>query len=596
MDTLRQVQYGLQRDSIVQHRLDSLQKQDETSGRRKVGFYERLENSHRRVPRLIYHLLFAHSVRDTTVMGEVVDERMLFDRYAGRTVCDIVIEQEPVFDGHQGWLDRMGNSMHKMTQERVLRRDLLFRLGDTIAPERLVQNLQLLRSRSYIADAQIILKPNPHDTTQLTVVVRTRDSWTIGVDATWQSEGRTTLGLSDANILGSGNLLKVITGVRRTDFSYGGNQVTYAVPNLFGSFLKAELDAGRTFYESIFHAGIDRSFILPNDYGLGASYDRLKEKYYLVDRDTSDLVKYRSLNMWIGKSFPIALARSNLFFTARYTQRRYLLRPEETDAHYNPAFHNREDVLLGFGLYREKFYTGSMIYGFGTREYLATGYKFETVSGYSWREFGEDFYLGLSYKGGRFTQFGYLMGGLSMGSYIDCASGKWTQSAVDINMRWFSPLFIWGGTHIRQFFALNYTQGWNRLEGSNEVIRFTAQDGLSLLDKNIYGITRMTLNTETVFFTRFQPLGFRVALFGFTDSGMLGQHANPFENPFYMTLGVGIRLRNERLVFKAVQLRLGITFGKGGWVDDCRYVRLSNETRVEQYRYRPTQPEIVRFE
>jgi hypothetical protein len=41
---------------------------------------------------------------------------------------------------------------------------------------------------------------------------------------------------------------------------------------------------------------------------------------------------------------------------------------------------------------------------------------------------------------------------------------------------------------------------------------------------------------------------------------------------------------------------LGITFGKGGWVDDCRYVRLSNETRVEQYRYRPTQPEIVRFE
>jgi hypothetical protein len=77
---------------------------------------------------------------------------------------------------------------------------------------------------------------------------------------------------------------------------------------------------------------------------------------------------------------------------------------------------------------------------------------------------------------------------------------------------------------------------------------------------------------------------------------MLGQHANPFENPFYMTLGVGIRLRNERLVFKTVQLRLGITFGKGGWVDDCRYVRLSNETRVEQYRYRPTQPEIVRFE
>jgi len=68
--------------------------------------------------------------------------------------------------------------------------------------------------------------------------------------------------------------------------------------------------------------------------------------------------------------------------------------------------------------------------------------------------------MGLSYKAGGFTRAGYLMGGFSLGSFIDLATGQWTQSAVDVNLRWFSPLFVWKRSHIRQFLSLNYTQGW----------------------------------------------------------------------------------------------------------------------------------------
>jgi hypothetical protein len=126
------------------------------------------------------------------------------------------------------------------------------------------------------------------------------------------------------------------------------------------------------------------------------------------------------------------------------------------------------------------------------------------------------------------------MGGFSLGSFIDLATGQWTQSAVDVNLRWFSPLFVWKRSHIRQFLSLNYTQGWNRLEGSDEVLRFTAQDGLSLLKEDLVGTNRMVLNTETVFFTPYQPLGFRIALFGFADFGLLGRDANIFKNNFYV--------------------------------------------------------------
>ena len=94
---------------------------------------------------------------------------------------------------------------------------------------------------------------------------------------------------------------------------------------------------------------------------------------------------------------------------------------------------------------------------------------------------------------------------------------------------------MWKRSHIRQFLSLNYTQGWNRLEGSDEVLRFTAQDGLSLLKEDLVGTNRMVLNTETVFFTPYQPLGFRIALFGFADFGLLGRDANIFKNNFYTT-------------------------------------------------------------
>ena len=173
-------------------------------------------------------------------------------------------------------------------------------------------------------------------------------------------------------------------------------------------------------------------------------------------------------------------------------------------------------------------------------------------------------------------------------------SGMWQRSAVDVDLRWFSNLFLFKRSRIRQFLAFNYTQGWNRATGSDESIRFTRTDGLQALKEYIIGTNRMILNTETVVFTPYQPLGFRIAVFGFADFGLIGYSPNIFKNDFFTSFGLGVRLRNERLVFNTIQIRLGVAFGKRGLVES-EYFRLSNPTRMEQYRYRPTRPEIVEF-
>ena len=574
---------------------DSARVSNPDASARNQRLYDSIESktNRRAVPRMLYKMLFVKPVLDTTMSGRVTDESRLLQPYSGKTIGEITIDRRQVFDPGGNWLERTANKTHRLTRERVIRRDLLFEPGDTLDPELIVRNKQLIRSRGYIADIDIAVLPDAFDSTRVNLAITTRDSWTISVDGGWYSESRTMVGLSDANILGWGNKLKLMTNFSRKDFSYGGNMVEYEIPNVLGSFYTAEFAAGRDFYNSTLDMGLRKEFIKPTDYEIGLTYSDIKSKRYMVEQDTSLLVKERNLDAWGGYSRYLRRIGSSVYLPGRYNYRRVSRRPL-VGPHFNPARHDQDALLVGAGLYREKFYTANMIYGFGRREYLATGYKAELTTGYSWGEFNDAMYLGMSYETGGFRGVGYIMGGFTLGSYIDLNDGMWHRSAVDVDLRWFSNLFLFRRSRIRQFLAFNYTQGWNRGTGSDESIRFTHTDGLQALEEHIIGTNRMILNTETVVFTPYQPLGFRIAVFGFADFGLIGYSPNIFKNDFFTSLGLGVRLRNERLVFNTIQIRLGIAFGKNGLVES-EYFRLSNSTRMEQYRYRPTRPEIVEF-
>ncbi len=187
------------------------------------------------------------------------------------------------------------------------------------------------------------------------------------------------------------------------------------------------------------------------------------------------------------------------------------------------------------------------------------------------------------------------MGAFSVGGFIDPANGAWHRNAADVDLQWFSNLLMVRRTRLRQFFGINYTHGWNRASGADEYLHFTDENGLQALDEYAIGTTRAMLNTETVFFTPYQPLGFRIALFGFADFGTIGDSPNLFRNAFFSTLGLGIRIRNERLTFNTIQLRFGIALGKRGVVGSD-YFRLSSITQMDRVRYRPSRPDIVGYE
>ena len=99
------------------------------------------------------------------------------------------------------------------------------------------------------------------------------------------------VGLSDANILGSGNKLKFMTNFSRKDFSYGGNMVEYEIPNVLGSFYTADFSAGRDFYNSELNMGLRKEFIRPTDYEIGLTYSDVKSKRYMIDSSVDCVIQ-----------------------------------------------------------------------------------------------------------------------------------------------------------------------------------------------------------------------------------------------------------------------------------------------------------------
>jgi hypothetical protein len=566
---------------------------DLADSRQTEKFYDSLESKtgRNKITNALYKLLVRRHRVDTSRLGQIVDESQELEKYAGRTIGNISISCLDVFERANSVVQKASNAVHVTTREKVIRRDLFIDPGDPIVPDEIVRNSQLLRSRHYISDLWITFHPREADTTIVDIQIVARDKWSIGLDARKIDDNRFHADLYDVNVLGSGNRLSVQTNYDWDGKDYGGNMVAYNIPNVLGTFVTANFLVGKEFEDTRLDAEISKGLYKPTDYEFGLSYMDDRVRFYELYRDDYTMISYKNWDAWLGFSKKMGKWRSSAYMIVRYMNGTFDLRPE-VGPRFNPRFHGYETALLGMGLYREKFYAANMIYGFGYKEYMASGYRLDLTMGYNWGEFNDGYYAALSYRRGGYTRIGYFVGDATVGTYIDRDTGKWWQSMADVNVRWFSPLFTRGRSSLRQFVTLNYTLGWNRGEGNDEYLSFTKEQGPRSLRDYYIGRSRGGINTETVVFTPWQPMGFQIALFGYADAGFLGEHANPFQNDFYGTVGLGIRLKNERLIFKTIQFRLGLAFGKHGLIDN-RWWQMSTEQRIQQYRFIPTRPEVL---
>ncbi len=76
------------------------------------------------------------------------------------------------------------NSTHVNTNEKIIRKNLLFAAGDTISPLILSDNERILRQLPYIDDARIIVVPVSDE--EADIIVVTKDVYSIGGSYTYR--------------------------------------------------------------------------------------------------------------------------------------------------------------------------------------------------------------------------------------------------------------------------------------------------------------------------------------------------------------------------------------------------------------------------
>jgi hypothetical protein len=170
----------------------------------------------------------------------------------GAVVSEIFVDNGSVFevgspdlDARFNWAYRTANRMHVRTRETVVRRELLFRVGDCYVPALLEDSERILRSLSFIADADVFAVRQPDASYH--VVVETRDEWSMRLEPQWDSDdggvALTGVELREDNLFGRGQHVSAYYKEFQGERVYGARVGTR---QLLGTMLDAELGVDRT--------------------------------------------------------------------------------------------------------------------------------------------------------------------------------------------------------------------------------------------------------------------------------------------------------------------------------------------------------------
>jgi outer membrane protein assembly factor BamA len=176
--------------------------------------------------------------------------------YAGKEIKSIQVVRKNIFDdliasnNHAPFYYRWANSVHIMTREYVIRKELLFKVGDKLDLEKVLESERNLRLGGYIAEVNVTA--NPDGTDGIDLIVETADLWTTKISVYADVAGgkyETGVDLTEQNLLGWGKMIDILGQVGNDENGY---HLLYYDNRLAGS----RLALGLTIYDFTFENGL----------------------------------------------------------------------------------------------------------------------------------------------------------------------------------------------------------------------------------------------------------------------------------------------------------------------------------------------------
>lgn len=500
------------------------------------------------------------------------------------------------------WLEKWANKLHSKSNLYVIRKNLWIKEGQELDPDLIMDNERLLRSLPYLKDVRIIIKPHPFNDNMVDILILTKDVFSLGISGNIGSINKGEIGIYDKNILGVGHEIGTKL-IAHTDLTpHIGFEAYYAINNVKGGFFDFSAGYTNTYLSEGMFFSFERDFLRPQSvYAGGLTFLRSfrSDRINLSDHVLIDYpLDYLFLDTWYGRRLKRTTnpndSRFQINISGRVRYTSFYDRPQP-DNDGNQFFANSTFYLGSLSFSRRSYVRDYLIYSYGITEDIPKGYLHELVFGYDHNEFGDRWYSHLYLSTGNLfkRQPFYFFTSLGVGTFWKPDGAE--QGMADLKINYISPLFQVWRNQSRQFIKLNYTLGINRFEIEDLLLRNS--DGIRGFGSRIgKGKQRLTLNVENVFFQKRSILNFQTAFFSFFDAGIVGPaNESIFKQSYYAGLGLGLRIRNENLIFKTIQIRLAYYPNHPSDVSSIGFI-LDEVSKNRFYSFQPRGPEPLSFE
>ncbi|HOU01370.1 MAG: hypothetical protein GT600_01580 [Bacteroidales bacterium] len=551
------------------------------------------------VTRKLYDFVIVSDKQSATKQLSVSSE-ITFSPFTGKKIRKIEIRRLEVFgsdidnpfSSDPNKLENILNKTHLNTNEYIIKKNLLFSEGDTISPLILSDNERILRDLPFINDSRILVVPVSGD--EVDIIVLTRDVFALGGTASFSSVEKGFLALFDKNVLGLGSEIRLEMIYNEDLPDSPGFGLKYNFNNIAKSFVDLNLFYFDGLGEETYGININRKFVsATTKYAGGIS---VRQMFTSEDLDTMTVpepLKYNLQDYWLSRSFLLnSESVSRLIFGIRYMNNNVFSHPFILP----DSFHNLQKYkmfLVSAAFSRQKFYKTNLIYSYGQTEDIPYGLLINVTAGKEINEFKERIYGGINLSTGHTIPgigYSYLSAGLST-----FFNGRHTeQGLLLLRTSYFSNLNYIGNYRIRNFVKIDYTRGFDRY--SDEFLSIVKEHGFSgFSNDSTMGNQRLSINLETVVFSPLNFYGFRFAFFSYADLGFLfGTNQNVGEGDFVSSIGVGIRIRNNNLLFNTFQIRIGF-FPNLPEHSRINYLRFSGEELLKPYNFESGPPSILLY-
>lgn len=549
---------------------------------------------------------------DSSILKDTIrtqKSEMPFLKYRNMIIRNILFQKLDVFGPTiytpnrqaQSWFGETANKIHIKTRNAVISNHLLFKQGESINPYVLADNERLLRALPFIEDACIKVENVTATGDSVDIIVITKDTWSLGLFFTTADFKNLNMDIWDNNILGSGMATENSLYRNPGKLPYTGLNGAYIIRNINGSFIDCKIGYS-LFGSEGFNVDILRNFFTQRTKYAGELFYEKISTYTAIKNEQNELeytpLKGTSTKLWIGRAFPLRRTKprtsdiNTFIISAGFNNNYFSVRPSVApDFRYN--YQNKTSYLLSYAFSNQRYYKSNLIYSFGRTEDIPYGWLIKFTHGFESNEFSDRFYNSFSISRGNYVDnIGYSYLNLALGGFIK--KNKPEQGILKVNSSFYTNLLVLGPFKFRNFININYTKGYNRF--NDELLNINDLSGIRGLENDsATGTQKLSLNLETVCFTPLYLAGFRFAVFGFADFAYIGKTTKPvFDFPLYSGFGMGIRIRNEKLVFKTFQVRLAFY----PWISknaNGEFFTVTDEAKFKTHNFNAKSPEIIDF-